>query len=250
MQRTILLPSLALLLASCGNDITVGQTVNLDPTAYIDAPVPGPDFSDAIGIEFRGVVGDSNGIEDIATVTWTSSIDGEIGLPDDVLPDDDGRTEFSWLLSPGTHVITLTAVDIGGLQASDSITIDVEAEQQEPDVTVSLPEDFTEVFEGDRVTLVGLVSDLQQAPTTLSVQWYATENSSGDRWDIEGGAPNGDGVSSTAFVPELAGRYVVTLEAVDEDGNLGSDKKIVIVKDPNDEVSPRTRFLKFCGPVP
>jgi len=235
VHRALPLVPVAVLLASCGNDITVGQTVNLDPTAFIDAPAPGPDYSDAEGIEFRGVVGDSNGLDDISTVTWTSSIDGELGTPEDVAPDQDGRTEFSWLLSAGTHVITLTAVDQGGLQASDSITLDVEAEQQVPQVAISVPDEFTEVFEQDRVTLVGLVSDLQQPATSLSVRWYATENASGDEYAIDGGVPNGDGVSSAAFVPELAGRYVLTLEAIDEDGNVGEDSRIVIVKDPDDE---------------
>ena len=59
-RLALLLP----VLASCGSDVTVGQRVNLEPTAAILGPEPGLPYVDDELINFRGVVSDPNGLDD------------------------------------------------------------------------------------------------------------------------------------------------------------------------------------------
>lgn len=227
-RLALLLP----MLASCGSDVSVGQRINLEPTAAILAPDPGLPYVDDEMIQFRGVVSDPNGLSDLADVYWSSSIDGTIGSPQEVEPDSGGRTEFSALLTQGTHVITLTAVDQGGLRASDSLTLTVGAADQAPSVTIESPADFSQIWWGDTATLIGVVSDPQQSADTLSVEWAAI-TTEGLEFRIPSGAPSSSGVTTTTWTPELTGRYTLRLRAIDDEGNVGSDQITFLVDDPD-----------------
>jgi hypothetical protein len=59
-----------------------------------------------------------------ASISWSSSLDGPIGL---------GASFSTSLLSVGTHVISASVVDAGGLPGSDSITIFVNPVGAPPD---------------------------------------------------------------------------------------------------------------------
>ena len=63
-----------------------------------------------------------------SNLTWTSSLDGPLGT-DDFLP----KTN----LSPGTHVITVTADDSDGTSATDTITIHVDAQAPTLNLNIS-----------------------------------------------------------------------------------------------------------------
>lgn len=133
MHRTSLLAILALTaVTACKNDIQVAETPNQAPGVSINAPTDGAAVNAGQNIEFVGVVADQNGIEDIAVVSWTSSIDGELGSVETASPDPDGVTRVTSVLSPGVHAITLTATDVAGESGEETISVSVGTLDQDP----------------------------------------------------------------------------------------------------------------------
>src|SRR5687768_6026109 len=110
---------LAILLAACSNDIQVADKGNIGPNAVINAPDSGSAFQATEVVEFLGTVTDANGLSDLSSVVWTSSLDGELANISTAAPDADGVTRVSVVLSSGNHGITLRLTDKAGLVGED-----------------------------------------------------------------------------------------------------------------------------------
>jgi hypothetical protein len=93
-----------------------GGTENTAPGSAIGSPVNGASFASGTPISFSGSATDAEDGDLTASLVWTSSLDGQIGI----------GGSFSAVLSSGTHTITTSVSDSGGLTASNSITITVE----------------------------------------------------------------------------------------------------------------------------
>jgi hypothetical protein len=130
-----------------------------------------------------------------------------------------GTTEWAAsdiALQPGDNVITVTATDSSGRTATDSITVtysDVGA----PTVTITGPtSEPTFYTESATITISGTASDNAEI---ASVRWSSDRGSSGSC------------VGSTSWealgVPLLIGQNVITITAIDEAGNSGSDVLVV-----------------------
>jgi hypothetical protein len=104
--------------------ITVNPA-NTPPTATISAPANGATFGAGDPMTFTGSASDAEDEDEevTASLEWVSSIDGSI---------DSGGSFSTSDLSAGTHTISATATDSGGLTASDEITIEICAEVQGP----------------------------------------------------------------------------------------------------------------------
>jgi hypothetical protein len=93
---------------------------NTAPTVNITAPV-NTEFYEGESIVFGATAGDAEDGDLSATITWSSSIDGEIG---------NGAGFGTTDLSSGTHTITASVNDTGGLPGSDSVfKLELEHEQ-------------------------------------------------------------------------------------------------------------------------
>ncbi|EKD33757.1 MAG: peptidase S8/S53 subtilisin kexin sedolisin [uncultured bacterium] len=88
---------------------------NTAPVVHITSPANNGSFVSGASISFAGTASDVDGNLS-GSLEWTSDINGPIGT---------GNSFSSTALSPGTHIITATATDNGGLSGSDSITITV-----------------------------------------------------------------------------------------------------------------------------
>ena len=97
MYRSLI--CLFVLLVGCSNDIQVSLGLNSEPNVSINTPEDGSVWSLGDVIELVGTVADGNGLDDIATVFWVSSLDGELSTPDLVAPDEQGITRASVTLS-------------------------------------------------------------------------------------------------------------------------------------------------------
>ncbi len=98
---------------------------NVAPTATISAPANGVSVTQGSSVTFTGSASDpEDGALSGASLVWTSSIDGQIGT---------GST-FVKALSPGAHIITLTATDAFGATstASHNLTVSVVTPNQAP----------------------------------------------------------------------------------------------------------------------
>jgi hypothetical protein len=88
---------------------------NTAPTVSISSPADGASFALGASITFAGSAIDTQDGDLTALLTWTSSLDGVIGA---------GGT-FSRALSEGTHSITASVTDSGGLSGTSKVTITV-----------------------------------------------------------------------------------------------------------------------------
>jgi subtilisin len=94
--------------------ITIGGTNN-QPTVDITTPANDASFSSGATITFVGTAADDEDGDLTGSLVWTSNRDGQIGT----------GGSCSKVLSDGTHTITATVTDSGGITGSDSITITV-----------------------------------------------------------------------------------------------------------------------------
>ena len=90
---------------------------NTAPTVSISSPGNGASFANGATISFAGTGSDSQDGNLTSSLSWTSSIDGAIG----------SGGNPSRILSAGTHVISASVRDSGGLTGSSQITISVAA---------------------------------------------------------------------------------------------------------------------------
>jgi hypothetical protein len=92
-----------------------GGPGNSAPQVTISAPANGSSFPQGTSIDFAGSASDAEDGNLTAGLAWTSSRDGAIG----------GGGSFSTALSAGTHTVTASVADSGGLPGSDQITVTV-----------------------------------------------------------------------------------------------------------------------------
>ena len=93
-----------------------GGGENTAPTVNITAPSNGASFVVGSSISFGGTADDSEDGNIAALLSWISSLDGSIG---------NGSAFSTTDLSVGSHTITASVSDSGGLSGSDSIQISV-----------------------------------------------------------------------------------------------------------------------------
>ncbi|MFZ0429242.1 MAG: hypothetical protein WAO20_14070, partial [Acidobacteriota bacterium] len=82
---------------------------NAPPSVTISSPSDGASFPAGTPVSFSGSAGDTEDGDLTSSLAWTSSLDGPIG----------SGGSFSAILSTGTHVITASVTDSGGLAGSD-----------------------------------------------------------------------------------------------------------------------------------
>ena len=93
---------------------------NTPPLATLDALGGTPSAGDLVLLE--GAVSDAEDPPAALTTTWSSDLDGLLGT---VLPNAEGAVSGNVVLGAGTHNLTLTVLDTGGLSDSDTATLHV-----------------------------------------------------------------------------------------------------------------------------
>jgi hypothetical protein len=93
-----------------------GGGANTAPSVSITSPADGASFPSGTSISFSGSASDPEDGDLTGSLVWTSSLVGQIGT----------GGSFSAVLSDGTHTITASATDSGGLNSSASITVVVQ----------------------------------------------------------------------------------------------------------------------------
>ncbi len=92
-----------------------GGPVNTAPSVAISSPADGSTFDSGALVSFAGSAADAEDGNLSANITWTSSLDGALGT----------GASLSAALSDGTHIITASVTDSGGLTDTDTITITI-----------------------------------------------------------------------------------------------------------------------------
>ncbi len=91
---------------------------NTAPSVSISAPANGSSFGSGANVTFTGSATDAEDGDLSSSISWSSSLDGALG---------NGASISTSGLSNGTHVITASVTDNGGLSASDSISVTITA---------------------------------------------------------------------------------------------------------------------------
>jgi uncharacterized protein YjiK len=181
---------------------TVNITViaNTAPVVTITSPVEGSSTVLGQKVSFAGTALDTEDGSRTASLRWTSSLDGLIGT---------GSSFTKTNLTLGTHVITATATDLGGLQGSSSVTI-VVVENSGPVVTIIGPADGASFASGQTIIFSGSALDEQDGDRTSSLKWTSS---------INGSIGKGAIFSKSSL---SVGTHVITATATDTTGKTGS----------------------------
>jgi Bacterial Ig domain len=96
--------------------VTITSPANTPPTVTITSPLSGSSFVQGSNVAFSGTATDAEDGTISGSLSWTSSLDGAIGS---------GASFSTTSLSVGTHTITASVTDSGGLSDSDAISITI-----------------------------------------------------------------------------------------------------------------------------
>ena len=196
-----------------GSDAITVTVDNTAPSVTISAPADGAGFNVGDSVSFTGSATDFEDGDLTASLTWTSSLDGAIGS---------GGSFATSGLSAGTHVITASVTDAGGLQGSDAITITVNAA---PIVTITAPTDGSSYTQGDSIGFAGTASDPEQGDLSASLAWSSS---------LDGAIGTGGSFSTSAL---SIGTHTITASVVDAGGLPGTDAITVTVQAPPVQVT-------------
>lgn len=224
-----------LLLAACSE--TNVNALNQAPDAAIVSPEPGVEVVfGGPALTVTGVIGDDRDAVRALQVEWTlddAPIEGsEIADGGAVTVDVpvDG-------LARGAHVVELTVTDREGLSTDVFLELSVIGPAGAPVVEITAPETGASFGLVDEITFRGLASDTFTAPEDLVFRW------SSDLDGPLGGALSASG-ESVLFATLSEGTHRVTLDVVDEDGEVGTDSIAVLVGPP-EIIEPQPGDLVF-----
>jgi subtilisin family serine protease len=179
---------------------TVAAPANRAPTAVISAPSAGQSVVKGTSVSFAGTGTDpEDGALSGSSMVWTSNLNGTIGT---------GASFSTSALNVGTHTITLTVSDKGGLTGFVTRTLTVTSPvNQVPSVSISSPAAGTSVTVGTSLTFAGSANDAEDgALSGASLVWTSSLN---------GQIGTGASFSTSSL---SVGAHQITLTARDSDG--------------------------------
>ncbi|MEM6377603.1 MAG: malectin domain-containing carbohydrate-binding protein, partial [Bacteroidota bacterium] len=191
----------------------ISEPANNPPVVNITAPNNNDAFDEGTSVTFTGTVSDTEDGNGAANLAWTSDLDGSIGT---------GATFNKSDLSIGTHTITATQTDAGGLTSSASISVVINATvNQNPVVNIIAPTDMSNVEEGNMVSLNATATDPEDGNVANSLVWIS---------DLDGTI----GTTGTDVSTLSVGTHTITAKATDS-GNLMGEASVVVVVQPTAE---------------
>jgi subtilisin len=188
----------------------VAGPANEPPSVSITNPTDGSSFNPGETILFSGTASDAEDGDLTAGLSWTSSIDGQIGT---------GGSFSSANLSEGSHTITASVTDSGGQAGNDSIGITIGSPAEPTTAHVSA---ITYATAGGRdgkkhlSVSVALVDNLGDPVVGASVS-ILLEHSSGSSWTFTG-TTGSEGTVTFSLANAPYGCYTTTVTSVTAPG--------------------------------
>lgn len=204
-------------------DIGYGGGVEGAPTVTLLGPLPNEEIPASVGLTVVGSVTDDEQTWDTLSATILSSRDGVLWTG---APESNGGVSVPLSgLSVGPHSLILKAEDDDGHVGEASVDITI-LEDANPLVTILDPGNGSSWWTDETLVLDAEVDDDMTDPASLSLT--LTSDYDGVIWS---GFANSAGVITRSFSLSEA-VHTLTLSAIDEDGNEGSDSVSVEVIDP------------------
>ncbi len=176
---------------------------NRPPVVVITRPTNGAPLVLGMATALLGSASDlEDGMLQGAALVWRSSVDGAIGT----------GTSAMATLTQGVHTLTLTATDSMGATGTASVTVSVNApNNQPPTATITSPTSMQTVFQGTSLTFTGTGQDPEDgALMGAGLAWSSS---------LDGPLGTGSPLSTTALT---VGDHTITLVARDAGGNTGT----------------------------
>ncbi|MBD5781196.1 DUF1349 domain-containing protein [Pelagicoccus sp. NFK12] len=172
------------------------------PVVVINDPLDGAQFYQGEAIEFVATAQDADDGDVSESVTWTSSIDGEL--------EERGGTVSISDLSVGNHVITATGVDSGFLPGFAKVEITVRRDTALPQVTIRRPTAGAVYEQGSVINLEAVAIDAEDGDISSGIRWHSSLDGPFDE--------TGRRFSTPALSP---GIHTVTASVLDSGLQLG-----------------------------
>jgi hypothetical protein len=182
------------------------EAPNTAPGVLITAPANGTIVNAGAAVGFTASASDAEDGDLSTSIVWSSSPAGPLGS---------GASLTLTNLSAGTHVVTASVTDSGGLASSASVTLTVNAT---PLVTISSPQNNLSIAPGAPITFVASASDLEDGSLSATVIW--TSNKEGVL---------GTGATLTKAL-RVRATHVITASVTDSDGAVGRAQIQIRVK--------------------
>jgi uncharacterized protein YjiK len=182
---------------------------NTAPAVNISSPAGGSAYTYGEAVTFSGSAVDAEDGSLSGSLVWTSSRDGQIGT---------GSTFTRSDLSAGTHTITASVTDSGGLAGSAQVIITVTAPANTaPAVNISSPAGGSAYTYGEAVTFSGSAVDAEDGSLSGSLVWTSSRDGQ-------------IGTGSTFTRSDLsAGTHTITASVTDSGGLAGSAQVTITV---------------------
>ncbi len=193
---------------SDSDNINITIVGNSSPTVTITSPANGSSFVTGSSVSFAGTASDTEDGDISGSLAWTSSIDGAIGS---------GGSFSTSALSIGSHTITASVTDSGGLSGSDVIGITITAPNTAPTVTVTAPADGSSFDQGTSVAFSGTASDTEDGDISANLAWTS---------DLDGSIGSGGSFSTSSL---SVGAHTITASVTDSGGLSDSDQISVTI---------------------
>lgn len=185
-----------------GGSSTTSQTItvnaNTPPAVSITAPANGSTFTTGSAVAFAGTATDAEDGNLSSSIQWNSNISGQLG---------NGPSIQTSNLAIGTHTITASVTDSGGLPASATITI-----------TVTAPPAPVASFLASPTAGI--------APLTVAFTDTSTGTVTSRSWTF--GDQSGSNAQNPTHTYTQAGLYTVTLTVTGPGGSSSSSKQILV----------------------
>ena len=174
-----------------------GSSSNTQPGLNITAPANGTTITAGSSLTFTASSIDTEDGNISSNIAWSSSINNSLG----------SGASVTATLSPGTHTITASITDSGGLSNSRQITVTVNPLQTNtaPTVNITGPANGTSVPAGTALTFSATATDTQDGTLSSRVVWSSS---------LDGAL--GQGASVTATLSK--GRHTITARVTDNGG--------------------------------
>jgi len=186
--------------ASVSRQITLTIAPNQAPVASIESPAPGSLFNQGSAVLLSGSASDPEDGDLSASITWTSSLDGALGVGSQLSRND---------LVSGVHLLTASVSDQQGLMDSAQVEITI-VPNSPPLVSILAPTDGGSVPEQTAVALSGSAVDAEDGDLSASLTWASS---------LDGAVGSG----ASAVVPALSiGAHTIVAFVSDGSGAAGT----------------------------
>lgn len=175
--------------------------VNAAPSVNISAPVDGLSFGQIAPVVFTASANDTEDGDLSASIIWSSGLDGSFGA---------GASISTALLSPGTHTVTASVTDSGGLTGFAVVTVTV-VSSNGPNLSIDAPSNGANYEQGESVSLIATATDAEDGDLSASIIW----NSNPD-----GMIGSGASILVSTLSP---GTHTITASVTDSDDLTGTD---------------------------